>query len=320
MFSTSSNLQLNTFASGLSGKLDNSNKWSVCLENLIQKPFKLNKKNQIELYKELWNTIVIPSVQKQQDDLYIYRSIHTFMNEKVYPVIGYPEHEDGGRADHRVKIIRDIIIENALDYPSQLVDIGCSEGSITALIGTEIGLEPEKVFGIDILPKSDIVHQNGFQYIQADPDCFKLPFEDNSVSVVCMIMSLHHTREPLQYISEIYRILKPGGLFIIREHDVKDEIDKAILDALHALYCISWAKTGEQEDPDYHLHHYAVYKSKELWTSHMNSVGFNRLETPELNILYKANDIDRYYNHYKFNKYMPNSVLAFWACYQKPYY
>jgi hypothetical protein len=89
---------------------------------------------------------------------------------------------------------------------------------------------------------------------------------------------------------------------------------------LHALYCISWAKTGEQEDPEYQLHHYAVYKSKEMWTSLMNSVGLARLESVELNELYRANDINRYYNESKFNKYMPNSVFAFWGCYQKPAY
>lgn len=320
MISTSSDLKLNSFATGFDPSVPNGKKWRVCLENLVQKPFRLNKKRDAYLFTELWNTVVMPSIKENKDDLHIYHSIHTFMNEKVYPKIGYPEHEDAGRADHRIKIIRDMIIENASNFPERFVDIGCSEGSITALIGTEIGMEPEKVFGIDILPKEQVVHQEGFQYIQVDPQCIKLPFENNSVSVVCMIMSLHHTRDPLQYISEIYRVLTPGGLFIIREHDVKDEIDKAILDALHALYCISWAKTGEQEDPEYQLHHYAVYKSKEMWTSLMNSVGLARLESVELNELYRANDINRYYTESKFNKYMPNSVLAFWGCYQKPAY
>lgn len=48
---------------------------------------------------------------------------------------------------------------------------------------------------------------------------------DQSMDLVTMMQGLHHL-PPAQlgrFISGVFRVLRPGGLFIIREHDLRDE-------------------------------------------------------------------------------------------------
>jgi len=46
-------------------------------------------------------------------------------------------------------------------------------------------------------------------------DAYSLPFEDNSFDVIIMVRVLHHIDQPELLFSEITRILKPQGTFII---------------------------------------------------------------------------------------------------------
>ena len=68
----------------------------------------------------------------------------------------------------------------------------------------------------------------------------RLPFLDASFDVVYCRQSLHHARSLQQTCREIFRVLKPGGLFLAtREHVIsKDEDRQVFLDAhpLHKYY------------------------------------------------------------------------------------
>ena len=46
----------------------------------------------------------------------------------------------------------------------------------------------------------------------------------NSIDLVTMNQGLHHLPQShlLEFVGEVYRILRPGGLFIVREHDATD--------------------------------------------------------------------------------------------------
>ena len=47
---------------------------------------------------------------------------------------------------------------------------------------------------------------------------------------------LHHVKKLDKLIEEIKRVLKPGGIILIIEHDSHDDYDNLILDILHSLY------------------------------------------------------------------------------------
>lgn len=68
-----------------------------------------------------------------------------------------------------------------------------------------------------------------------------LPFEDNSFDVVYVRQGLHHAADLNMMVSEFYRVLRPGGLFLAtREHVVDNKNDslKQFLDNQvdHQLY------------------------------------------------------------------------------------
>ena len=44
-----------------------------------------------------------------------------------------------------------------------------------------------------------------------------LPFEDDSVDVVLFVYSLHHVDDPHRALDEAARVLRPGGLLVVRE-------------------------------------------------------------------------------------------------------
>ncbi len=47
----------------------------------------------------------------------------------------------------------------------------------------------------------------------------RLPFADGSLDVVTAIDSIHHSDEPFDVIREMYRVVKPGGFIIIKDHN-----------------------------------------------------------------------------------------------------
>ena len=66
----------------------------------------------------------------------------------------------------------------------------------------------------------NVVINNNFKYFGLDVndidfECEKFPFEDNSVEIVVGLAVLEHIYDPNNFLSECYRILKPGGLIFL---------------------------------------------------------------------------------------------------------
>ena len=59
--------------------------------------------------------------------------------------------------------------------------------------------------------------QKGFEAVRAD--AANLPFDAESVDAVTIVDALHHFGSPDETIAEIARILRPGGVLVIREID-----------------------------------------------------------------------------------------------------
>ncbi len=49
----------------------------------------------------------------------------------------------------------------------------------------------------------------------------KLPFPDNYFERVIMVDALHHVKNQVETISEMWRVLEPGGLIVIEEPDIR---------------------------------------------------------------------------------------------------
>lgn len=88
-----------------------------------------------------------------------------------------------------------------------------------------------------------------------------LPFNDGQFSFVSAIMVLHHVEKIDMMLSQISRVLKPGGYLVLREHDSTSEMDRLLIDMEHMIY-----DKIEDEYTDENKEAYVGdYRSKQEW-------------------------------------------------------
>ena len=109
--------------------------------------------------------------------------------------------------------------EVGLDFTGKtFVDLGCGTRGVLPSIKADrrIGIDPT----IGKLPS--FTFPNGIEYLSEKAENMSLP--DNSVDVLCCNNTLNHVENPRHAIIEIYRVLKPGGLFLLEVFIEKENI------------------------------------------------------------------------------------------------
>lgn len=123
---------------------------------------------------------------------------------------------------------------------TDILEVGSGRGGGALL--TQKYFKPRSMTGMDLSQNAvDLCNQryktDGLHYVQGD--AIKLPFEDNRFDVVINVESSHVYASFPKFISEVTRVLKPGGLFLITDFRMKDlyaqwlkEIDESSLQLL----------------------------------------------------------------------------------------
>lgn len=112
----------------------------------------------------------------------------------------------------RRKIIHDIIKKQ---YPSQkqnltILDIGCGTGALLK----EIGVYGE-CHGLDFSQKAvDFCKKRGISNVGVG-DVVKISYPNNTFDIVLALDIIEHVEDDQKAISEIHRVLKPGGIAIV---------------------------------------------------------------------------------------------------------
>lgn len=155
----------------------------------------------------------------------------------------------------------DFVIENYLD-------IGCAEGGLTVAFGEALGLDASHTFGCDVVP---VATDAKFEFATAQAE--KLPYEDGQFQAISFIMSLHHIKDTPAALAEAQRVLAPGGLLIVREHDSRSKYFALFLDLVHYLYATVLGDEVElregHESGDFEARRgwlSSSYKSQATWT------------------------------------------------------
>jgi ubiquinone/menaquinone biosynthesis C-methylase UbiE len=186
------------------------------------------------------------------------------------------------RGQVRAKSIDKHILQKADKFPqiNTYLDIGCFDGAITQAIGMHFKLDTCNIHGVDIklydsTDSADAAESNKYNNITFNEyDGKQLPFEDGSFELVTCLMTLHHI-DPLNLptlISEIMRVLAPGGVVIIREHDTQTHSQEAVaLDLMHDFYDYVWATDNNYVWEDSHRKN--NYKTHETWAQLFHTVG-----------------------------------------------
>ena len=199
--------------------------------------------------------------------------------------------------DIQLKIIlkkrRDIQISN-MSY----LDIGCGNAFKTKKIAKDMGISKNKVYGTNIEEwgpyqknKSSLgIH---FEYIKNNT----LPYEDESFDFISSIFNLHHVEKLPDFLREIGRVLKKGGIFLLIEHDIYSEYDILIINIQHLLYSSLYDKKQNFLNHADYVYLYNQYE----WGYLLKQVGLNHIFSAPIvtNNLYMPRYDNRFFGFYQ---------------------
>jgi ubiquinone/menaquinone biosynthesis C-methylase UbiE len=124
-----------------------------------------------------------------------------------------PDHLLQYEYDLRAILRKETILDalRSLHTQARVLDIGCGVGYILRLlpdcfkkIGVDYSLSALKLASQQLAGSAALVRCSGYA----------LPFEDNSFDLVTCIEVLEHLEDDAKAVSEISRVLKPGGILI----------------------------------------------------------------------------------------------------------
>jgi SAM-dependent methyltransferase len=129
---------------------------------------------------------------------------------------------------HRRKwiLIRDFLAQHKAT-PSRLswLDVGCGQGELLKIAGGEFA----QAVGCD--PSTKMIETSTSAQIQQQDSPTELPFADKSFDFVTAVCVYHHVHgdERILLTNSIHRILKPGGVFCLIEHNPWNPVTQLIV-------------------------------------------------------------------------------------------
>jgi ubiquinone/menaquinone biosynthesis C-methylase UbiE len=112
-----------------------------------------------------------------------------------------------------------------------IVEVGCGRGGGANFIARYH--KPKLITGVDLSPNAVSLCNKSYNLENLNflvGDSSKLPFEDNSVDVILNVESSHCYPSIPDVISEVCRVLKPGGHFLycdlVIDSDLHDHLNK----------------------------------------------------------------------------------------------
>ena len=99
-----------------------------------------------------------------------------------------------------------------------LLDVGCGTGPMVELLASEF---PDKHYtGLDLTPRMiEVANAKGIEnarFIVGDAE--DLPFDDASFDAVICANSFHHYPNPQMFFDGVARVLRPGGMLVLRDY------------------------------------------------------------------------------------------------------
>jgi ubiquinone/menaquinone biosynthesis C-methylase UbiE len=97
----------------------------------------------------------------------------------------------------------------------KVLDLGCGTGAILEQISH--AYSTVELFGLDLSENmlTQATYRLGSKAKLSTGDAENLPYEDDSFDLVCCVESFHHYPNPAKALSEIKRVLKSGGTFLL---------------------------------------------------------------------------------------------------------
>ena len=122
--------------------------------------------------------------------------------------------------DNWMEKYKEIIVDRSL---KKAIDLGCGIGQDTKwLIDNDFDVVSCDISDIALSKLKEMIPNSKTMQIDVKK---KLPFEHNSIDLINANLSLHYfnLEDTIKIFNEIYRVLRPGGLFIGRMNSDKNE-------------------------------------------------------------------------------------------------
>lgn len=257
------------------------------------------------------NTLVLGNPNAR--DVNVYQEIRKLIQDHIMksqewrlktslnPLEPPPTYRTEHRLERLIKILKKTVPKQSRQI-QQILDIGCADGTITAKIGKHFKLPISNIHGCDVVDQAGSNPTFTHTLIKEGD---RLPYETDSMDLVIALMSLHHVRHLDCMLKDISRVLKPGGLLFIREHNVTSTRVEAILDVVHGFYELVWATRCKHCD---FSNYFIKYRSAEQWTEKLRAFKFKEI--------YNDSKDERYWKLRRFDDRIPNPLRYYYGLYK----
>lgn len=118
------------------------------------------------------------------------------------------------------------------------LDYGGNDGSVASEFAKITKLDKSQVFSADVESWLGNKKDNLFKNITYNmlSENQKLPYDNESFNSISLLQVLHHIEFIDVHLKEIHRILKPGGILIIKEHDCESASTQMLIDIEHMIH------------------------------------------------------------------------------------
>lgn len=101
----------------------------------------------------------------------------------------------------------------------KILDVGAGTGRLTVMLRDHRA----EVVALDVSEKMlEELHRKNKHIQTVVGDAESLPFPDNDFDIVTAAFLIVHLKNPTRFFDEVYRVLKPGGLFLVTNINQKD--------------------------------------------------------------------------------------------------
>lgn len=118
------------------------------------------------------------------------------------------------------------------------VDFGCGDGLDIAAVRQRWVVRTAICADIADNRAPRYVSQSQFVQVQPGDPC---PIESGTVNLMTLFHVIHHMTDAVTRLADLHRMLAPGGLLFVKDHDVTDEVRAGNVDFEHLVYDIGAA-------------------------------------------------------------------------------
>ena len=201
--------------------------------DLIYKTYRITEKEKINFPFKIVK--LFKSFGNNRRDMSVYYNLNKILER--YNKIKTESYEK--RNESNTSTVENILKDIKVKKPTTFLDIGSGDAEISKSIISKFDIENNNAFILD--PKSPESEKYTLTTYE-DEGMTKINLPSESIELITTFNLLHHVdpKKHIDLMSEIYRVLKPRGILIIKEHNSPSGDDNFLmfLKILHSYYYV----------------------------------------------------------------------------------